>query len=468
VTALETATRFVQRGWNPVPVSFKTKRPIGEEWEKRKITLDNVGAHFNGRPQNVGMQLGALSGGLTDVDLDCAEAVQAAPFFLPRTDAIFGRASRPASHYLFVTDIAETIDNAVVGFLDPTPGLREHKAMLVELRVGGGGKGAQTVGPGSVHESGEAIRWDRDGDPALCSGAVLQRAVRSIAAVSLLARHWPGDRGIEAALAIGGVLAKIGADASAAKRFVSTVLMICDCQEAEDLTRAACGVVEACARGEISDGMPSLTDVFSGPVAGKVAEWLGLQKRSEKPRATATGPKASGGAGNSFSWGQTPPRNQAWALGALEQEAAKLAEAAPGGRHFAARLAGFRMGQLVGGGILDRDHAYEVLEAAALKWGIPKTDKALGRKGTLATGIAAGMQNPRHGPKEDRAQAERAANDDVPPKGGEKRARAAKPGHNGDLLTEDWAARTFAERHTGELLFCHDTGRWQVVPPLVV
>src|SRR3712207_8239719 len=37
---------------------------------------------------------------------------------------------------------------------------------ILEVRIGGGGKGAQTVFPGSVHESGEPIEWDRDGDPA--------------------------------------------------------------------------------------------------------------------------------------------------------------------------------------------------------------------------------------------------------------------------------------------------------------
>ncbi|KAB1071513.1 phage/plasmid primase, P4 family [Methylobacterium planeticum] len=41
-----------------------------------------------------------------------------------------------------------------------------------------------------------------------------------------------------------------------------------------------------------------------------------------------------------------------------------------------------------------------------------------------------------------------------------EQSRASRSGSNGDLLTEDWAAQTFAERHTGELLFCHDTGSW--------
>lgn len=41
-----------------------------------------------------------------------------------------------------------------------------------------------------------------------------------------------------------------------------------------------------------------------------------------------------------------------------------------------------------------------------------------------------------------------------------EQTRTARPGNNGDLLTEDHAARTFAERYAGELLFCHDTGKW--------
>ncbi|GJD37753.1 phage/plasmid primase, P4 family [Methylobacterium bullatum] len=41
-----------------------------------------------------------------------------------------------------------------------------------------------------------------------------------------------------------------------------------------------------------------------------------------------------------------------------------------------------------------------------------------------------------------------------------EQTRTARPGTNGDLLTEDHAARTFAERYAGELLFCHDTGKW--------
>lgn len=37
------------------------------------------------------------------------------------------------------------------------------------------------------------------------------------------------------------------------------------------------------------------------------------------------------------------------------------------------------------------------------------------------------------------------------------RKKAAPPV---DLLTEDWAAQIFADRHSGDLLFCHNSARW--------
>src|SRR5262249_19583552 len=152
-TPLETANDYIARGWNPVPVAWRTKRPIGDDWHLRKIDASNVAQHFDGAPLNVGVQLGPSSAGLTDVDLDCREAVAIAPYVLPPTSARFGRTSRRDSHRLYITDLANKTENAVFQFRHPNTG-----EMLCELRVGGGGKGAQTVFPGSTHdETGEAV-----------------------------------------------------------------------------------------------------------------------------------------------------------------------------------------------------------------------------------------------------------------------------------------------------------------------
>src|SRR5262245_18078237 len=84
--------------------------------------------------------------------------------------------------------------------------------MLIELRIGGD-KGAQTVFPGSVHEEGEPIAWDEDGEPAAVYGDDLRRRVRALAAYTLLDSHWPRP-GIcarhDAGRVIGGFLSRAG------------------------------------------------------------------------------------------------------------------------------------------------------------------------------------------------------------------------------------------------------------------
>ena len=86
--------------------------------------------------------------------------------------------------------------------------------MLLEVRIGGKNevgevKGAQTVMPGSVHESGEDIFWEEKGDPATIEGNELLRCTRRLAACSLLARYWPGEGARhDAALTLGGFLAR--------------------------------------------------------------------------------------------------------------------------------------------------------------------------------------------------------------------------------------------------------------------
>ena len=72
---LQTALGYLKRGWNPVPVSRKTKRPIGLEWQKRRLNNKTAPNYFNGWKLNVGVQIGPMSSGLTDVDLDCREAL---------------------------------------------------------------------------------------------------------------------------------------------------------------------------------------------------------------------------------------------------------------------------------------------------------------------------------------------------------------------------------------------------------
>jgi hypothetical protein len=82
--------------------------------------------------------------------------------------------------------------------------------MLCEIRIGGD-KAAQTIFPGSVHESGEPIVWEENGEPASVKDDELLTCVKLVAATSLIARHWPPEGGRhDAARCVGGLLARAG------------------------------------------------------------------------------------------------------------------------------------------------------------------------------------------------------------------------------------------------------------------
>ena len=179
-----------------------------EETKRRRLAVPRYRRrdsprYFNGKHMNIGVVLGPSSRGLTDVDLDCSEARAIAPYILPPTKAIFGRTSERAAHWLYQTNLHTTLEKAVYPFRDP-----KTRGMLLELRVGGSGKGAQTIFPGSTHEGGETITWDENGEPA--SVIDLDRRVRSLAAFCLLARYWPSAQSSRHtyALTVGGFLSR--------------------------------------------------------------------------------------------------------------------------------------------------------------------------------------------------------------------------------------------------------------------
>src|SRR5262249_8385275 len=119
--------------------------------------------------------------GLVDVDCDCLEAVHFANAFLPKTPAIYGRASRRRSHWLFrCPEITDPL-----AFKDLI-----EKKRLTKIRVK-----HQSMAPGSKHPEGEKVEWD---DPAFTTSALreleadkalLTRMVQLCATGAMMARH---------------------------------------------------------------------------------------------------------------------------------------------------------------------------------------------------------------------------------------------------------------------------------------
>ena len=86
---------LINRNIMPLPVPIGQKNPVIEEWQHLTITATNVSGYFNGAFLNVGGRMGHKSGGLTDIDLDCPEALSAVGVF-PTGDTVAVRPCQQA------------------------------------------------------------------------------------------------------------------------------------------------------------------------------------------------------------------------------------------------------------------------------------------------------------------------------------------------------------------------------------
>jgi len=180
VSTLAAAREYHRRGWAVVPIPAGSKAPNTPGWDKRAFRAEELGRTF-GASDNIGVILGPRSTGLVDIDLDCREALGLADLYLPATQAVFGRASKPRSHRLY-----QAPDARYDAFADPGVG-----DVLLELRAQGKDSGAhQTVLPPSLHPSGERVEWaDEVIAPAPIDAARLRRRAAYLAIACLVERH---------------------------------------------------------------------------------------------------------------------------------------------------------------------------------------------------------------------------------------------------------------------------------------
>ncbi len=99
---LAIACNYIRNGWAPVPVPYRQKGPVIKDWPALRLNEQTAPKYFANGPVNIGVILGAASGGLADIDLDCAEALAVAAAVLPPT-LRFGRPSTRAAHWIYRT-----------------------------------------------------------------------------------------------------------------------------------------------------------------------------------------------------------------------------------------------------------------------------------------------------------------------------------------------------------------------------
>lgn len=206
------AVQAVAEGYTPLPIQGGSKRPYGGGWQHQRWTGKSeaeIAEHFDAAREagagDIGLLLGAPSGGLVDIDFDHALSLRFRDILIPPTAMETGRAGRARSHKWF---IAEPTDDL--------PSTRQYKmpdgSVIIELRA----TGAQTVIPHSTHPSGELYRWEGEpwgGEvgPARVDGKVLSIQVALTAMAAVLLDRWPKKGGRhEAYLHLAGWLLRHG------------------------------------------------------------------------------------------------------------------------------------------------------------------------------------------------------------------------------------------------------------------
>jgi putative DNA primase/helicase len=256
---------YVSAGWAVVPLRGKV--PVLPDWPNLVVRKEDVSRLFpNG--QNCGLILGDRSGGLIDIDIDDLVALRVAPYFLPTTPFVFGRPSKPKSHWLYIASEARR----TCKFQGP------DGDMFVEIRS----NGAQTMAPPSVHPSGERVCFSDltvNGIPvpAPVEFKDLLDAVSRISAAALLAKSWPapGSRQ-DAAMALAGGLLRSGWNQEQAVQFVRAVVDAAGDPELDRRLDTVMHTFRKLQGGTEVTGWPKLAELFGEKPVSRAREWLGV------------------------------------------------------------------------------------------------------------------------------------------------------------------------------------------------
>ena len=182
MSSAKAAARYIERGWAPVPMPARQKGPRIADWQRLRLSLEDVPRYFN-NGQNVGIINGQASGGLVTVDLDRPEAVALAGRFLKPT-LVSGRESVPDGHWWYISPSREHRE------FEGIP-KSVSEGTILELRS----TDHQTVVEPSIHPSGERYRWSRSGLEPLETGAEeLTNAGQHLATAALIACHLPESK----------------------------------------------------------------------------------------------------------------------------------------------------------------------------------------------------------------------------------------------------------------------------------
>jgi len=183
-----------------VRVSRATKKAIDTEWQNTTVTFADI-VSWVSRGGNVGIQAGEISDWICATDLDCKEAEQLAPTFLPET-LLSRKGKQTPSVYVYRS---------------PGLGFETFKDLngdtLIDLKASNNGRGHMFVVAPSIHPDKGPYEWVGGFNPAAVAEVPredLRAAAGMLAVAALIARNLPETGRHDLALALAGYLLRNG------------------------------------------------------------------------------------------------------------------------------------------------------------------------------------------------------------------------------------------------------------------
>lgn len=275
---------YTAKGWKCLPLEPRSKIIRKQGWQNATFKAED----FKGLC-NLGVQLGAVSGNLIDIDLDHPVARKLGGWFLPPTGWRFGRIypgegdSVISSHYLY------HVEGSTKSSADWRLSKKETGGAIVKC-IEYRGDDSQTVFPPSKHE--QQVQWvDCTGEPPLVTEEALKMALGVMMTVIWVQQSIaPGIRHDSMLRVIGG-FAKAGVPIEVTRKAVKAIAFLID--DDEDKQGDVDDTYKKLADGKTIAGFASL-EAF-GWETDRVKKWLpsriaegGKVARDGKPKINLT------------------------------------------------------------------------------------------------------------------------------------------------------------------------------------
>src|SRR5215210_2847650 len=269
---------YDNEGIKLVRLSHRTKKPVDNEWQQRPLAVEDAEEWVQGGG-DVGWQCGEVSGWMSAVDLDCAEARRLAAKFLPETLRGAKGKEAPSQYFYRSSDLGYKKFSELGG-----------SGELIALKASNNGRGHQVAVAPSIHREKGPYHFVGGYNPAAIAVVdkdVLWHCVGMLATAALIAQLLPPSRDEggggrhDLALALAGYMLRNGEAVEDVEKMLTSAWELCSAPRlaVEDVRRSVRDTATRLARNEPATGGRRLGELVP-QMPEKIADFLGWERRN--------------------------------------------------------------------------------------------------------------------------------------------------------------------------------------------